>query len=87
MDVVWLEVQMWTPLRGQLRPFTEVICDAPDPLPTDATTWQDWAAAYLDVVAAHDDWQAGRYHYSAERRDEGGHTLQVFARGYWEWAR
>lgn len=84
MDTVWLDLQKWTSLRGHLQPFTDVMCDAPDPAPQDVAGWQAWAVAYLDVVAKYDNWQAGRYHYSAELRDDGGHTLQVFARGYWD---
>jgi len=85
MDVVWLDVQMWTGLRGTFHPFTDVVCDAPDPQPAESGDWQHWASAYLGLVAQQDGWQPGRYHYSAERRDEGGHTLEVFARGLWEW--
>lgn len=84
MDVVWLDLQMWTGLRGHLQPFTDVGCDAPDPPPHDTQGWQDWATAYLDVVARNEGWQPGRYHYTVERRDEQDHILQVFARGYWE---
>ena len=84
MDVVWLDVQMWTGLRGAFHPFIDVACDAPEPLPAAPGDWQRWAGAHLDAVARHEGWQAGRYHYSAERRDDDGRTLEVFARGLWE---
>ncbi|WP_246631301.1 hypothetical protein [Pseudonocardia nigra] len=85
MDVVWLDVQMWTGLRGTFHPFTDVACEAPDPLPAIEGEWQRWASQYLGVVAMQEGWQAGRYAYSAERRDDGGHTLKIFARGQWQW--
>lgn len=85
MDQVWLDVRMWTGLRGNFHPFTDVVCDAPEPLPEVVDEWQRWAAAYLGAVATHEGWQPGRYHYSAEQRDDGGHTLAVFARGTWDW--
>ena len=49
------------------------------------TYWQTWAAAYLEIVAGKDDWQPGRYHYTAELRDDDGRTAQVFTRGQWNW--
>jgi hypothetical protein len=85
MDTVWLDVQMWTPMRGRMHPFTTVVCDAPDPAPRTTADWQTWAAAYLEIVAGKDDWQPGRYHYTAELRDDGGRTAQVFTRGQWNW--
>lgn len=85
VDVVWLDVQMWTGLRGHFHPFLDVACDAPDPLPALEGDWQRWAGAYLEAVAAHESWQPGRYSYSAERRDDGGHTVEVFTRGQWDW--
>ncbi|MGD9987498.1 hypothetical protein [Pseudonocardia sp.] len=85
MDVVWLDVQMWTPLRGSMHPFTDIECDVPDPVPDVPLVWERWALDHLAAVASHDGWQPGRYHYTAERRDRGGHAVEVFARGYWEW--
>lgn len=85
MSEIWLDVQMWTALRGHVQPFTDVICDVPDPVPVDTTDWQGWATGYLAVVAQQDGWQPGRYHYTAERRDDGGHVLGVYVRGIWEW--
>lgn len=85
MELVFLDVQMWTPLRGNYRPFTDVVCDAPDPAPTDVITWQHWAHDHLAAVAGHDGWQPGRYHFSVEHRDDADHTLQVFARGLWDY--
>lgn len=85
MDVVWLDVQMWTGLRGTFHPFLDVACDLPEPLPVAEGDWQQWAGLNLRAVAAHERWQPGRYHYTAEQRDDGGHTLQVFAHSLWEW--
>jgi len=75
MEQVWLDVQMWTGLRGNFHPFTDVVCDAPDPLPDVVDDWQRWATAHLGAVAAQESWQPGRYSYSAEQRDDGGHAL------------
>jgi hypothetical protein len=86
MDQVWLDVRMWTGLRGTFHPFMDVACPAPEPLPTVVGVWQQWAVACLGTVAAAEGWQAGRYHYSAEQRDDGGHALAVFARGTFDWA-
>jgi hypothetical protein len=85
VDVVWLDVQMWTGLRGNFHPFMDVSCEAPDPPPADPDEWTRWAAAHLAAVAEQEGWQAGRYHYSAERRSDGGHALEVFTPGIWEW--
>ena len=85
MDVVWLDVQMWTGLRGSLQPLTDIECDAPQPAPDRLLSWEQWAVEHLTAVAARESWQAGRYHYTAERRDGAGHPVEVFARGYWEW--
>ena len=84
MDRVWLDVQMWTPLRGTFHPFTDVVCEPPDPLPAAVDGWQVWATAQLGAVAGQQRWQPGRYHYSAEQRDEGGQPLTVFVRGVWD---
>ena len=86
MDEVWLDVQMWTGLRGNFRPFMDVSCPVPEPLPTVVGVWQQWAVTSLSTVAAAEGWQAGRYHYCAEQRDDGGHALTVFARGTFDWA-
>lgn len=86
MDVVWLDVQMWTGLRGSLQPLTDIECDAPRPVPDSVLGWERWAVEQLAVVAVKEGWQPGRYHYTAEHRDRSGHTDEVFARGYWEWA-
>jgi hypothetical protein len=85
MEQVWLDVQMWTGLRGNFHPFTDLECEAPDPPPATPGDWQRWASQYLGVVAVQEGWQPGRYSYVAERRDDAGHTLQVFTRGQWEW--
>jgi hypothetical protein len=86
VDTVWLDVSMWTGLRGTFHPFMDVACEAPDPPPVDAGEWQQWACSYLTGVAQREGWQAGRYAYSAERRDDGGHPVEVLTRGQWEWA-
>ena len=86
MDVVWLDVQMWTGLRGTFHPFLDVACDPPEPVPTVEGDWQTWAALNLEAVAAHERWQSGRYSYTAERRDDGGRAMEVFAHGMWDWA-
>jgi hypothetical protein len=83
--MVWLDVQMWTGLRGTFRPFIDVACDLPEPLPAIVSDWQQWANGQLRAVAQQESWQPGRYHYSAEYRDDDGHTLQVFAHGVWDW--
>jgi hypothetical protein len=85
VDVVWIGVRMWTPLRGHFQQFTDVVCDAPQPEPAAIVEWQRWASDYLGAVAAQDGWQPGRYHFSAERRDDGGHSTEVLAQGMWEW--
>ena len=85
METVWLDVQMWTGLRGNFHPFTEVACAAPEPAPGIPGEWQQWAGAYLGAVAQLEGWQPGRYAYSAELRDEDGHTVEVLTRGQWEW--
>jgi hypothetical protein len=84
VDPVWLDVQMWTGLQGNFHPFLDISCDAPDPLPADDGEWQRWSGAHLDAVARQEGWQPGRYHYSAERRDDGGRTVEIFVRGLWE---
>lgn len=85
METVWLDVQMWTGLRGNFHPFMDVACEAPDPPPRDPAEWQQWANAHLDAVAQREGWQAGRYAYRAERRDDDGHPVDVLTRGQWEW--
>ena len=85
METVWLDVRMWTGLRGNFHPFMDVACDAPDPPPIVAAEWQRWAHSYLGAVAQEESWQAGRYAYSAELRDEDGRTVEVLTRGQWEW--
>lgn len=85
MEKVSIDVQKWTGLRGNFHPYTEVVCDAPQPLPEEVGTWQQWAADSLLVVARAESWQAGRYHYAAQQRDGEGHTLTTFARGTWDW--
>lgn len=84
VDVVWLDVRMWTGLRGAYQPFIDVACEPPEPLPVEPTGWQRWAGLNLESVAAQEGWQPGRYHFSAEHRDDSGHTLEVFAQGLWE---
>jgi hypothetical protein len=86
VDVVWLDVQMWTGLRGNFQPFTEVVLDAPDPVPSSPDEWQHWVARSLAEVAAQDGWQAGRYFFSAELRDDNDRTTQVLSQGQWEWS-
>jgi hypothetical protein len=85
MDTVWLDVQMWTGLRGNFHPFMDVACEAPDPPPAGPSDWQGWAGAYLAAVAEQERWQPGRYAYTAERRDDAGHPVEVYTRGQWEW--
>lgn len=85
MDQVWLDVQMWTGLQGNFHPFKDVVCAAPQPLPDLVDGWQRWAVGQLDVVAAQETWQPGRYHYAAEQRAENGRALTVFAQGVWDW--
>ena len=85
METVWLDVQMWTGLRGNFHPFMDVACEAPDPPPAMAGEWQQWAGSYLWAVAQKENWQPGRYAYSAEVRDDEGHILEVLTRGQWEW--
>lgn len=85
MDVLWLDVSMWTGLRGDFLPFTDVACDPPDPAPRSVQEWQEWAAHYLAVVAEQDGWQAGRYHYTAERRDDDERTVEVIVHGHFSW--
>ena len=85
MDTVWLDVSMWTGLRGTFHPFIDIACEAPDPPPGDEGEWQQWATSYLSAVAQEEGWQAGRYAYRAERRDAGDHATQVLTRGQWEW--
>lgn len=82
---VWLNVRMWTGLRGNFHQFTDVASDAPDPAPTLAGEWQQWAAARLGVAAQQDAWQPGRYAYDVERRDDEGRTVEILARGQWQW--
>lgn len=62
---------MWTGLRGTFHPFLDVACDPPEPVPTLEGDWQTWAALNLEAVAAHEQWQAGRYHYTVERATAG----------------
>jgi hypothetical protein len=85
VDSVWLDVQKWTGLRGNFHPFIEVDCRAPDPAPASAGEWQQWATAQLGAVALQERWQAGRYAYVAERRDEDGRSVELLTRGQWEW--
>jgi hypothetical protein len=85
VDTVWLDVSMWTGLRGTFHPYMDVACEAPDPPPADEGEWQRWAVAYLEAVARGEGWQPGRYAYQAERRDVGGHAVAVLTRGQWEW--
>jgi hypothetical protein len=62
-----------------------VDCRAPDPAPVSAGEWQQWATAQLGAVALRERWQAGRYAYVAERRDEDGRSVELLTRGQWEW--
>jgi hypothetical protein len=86
VDTVWLDVQMWTPLRGNFHPFLDVVCEAPDPAPAVEGEWRQWASAHLAAAAEHEQWQPGRYHYTAELRDDNGRQVEVKVRGIWEWA-
>jgi hypothetical protein len=85
VETVWLDVQMWTGLRGNFHPFMDVACEAPDPPPAMAGEWQQWAGSHLGAVAQKENWQPGRYAYSAEVRDDEGHILEVLTRGQWAW--
>ena len=86
VETVWLDVQMWTGLRGNFHPFKDVACEVGEPPPAFAGEWQQWADSYLSAVAQQEAWQPGRYAYSAERRDDDGHILEVLTRGQWEWS-
>jgi hypothetical protein len=85
VDTVWLDVSMWTGLRGNFHPFMDIACEVPDPPPADPGEWQQWASSSLGAVAQQEGWQAGRYAYRVERRDDGGHAVEVLTRGQWEW--
>jgi hypothetical protein len=84
VDRVWLDVQMWTGLRGTFHHFTEIACAPPAPVPDTVDGWEVWAPAQLAAVAGTDGWQPGRYHWTAEQRDGGGRAVAVFARGVWD---
>ncbi len=83
VDDVWLDVQMWTGLRGNFHPFIDILCEVPEPPPepNDIEGWRGSALATLTRVAAVDGWQPGRYHYTAERRDSVGRPQQVYVQG------
>jgi hypothetical protein len=83
MNDVWIDVQMWTALRGNFHPFLEIECDVPDggPAADDVDAWRERAVATLTRVADADGWQSGRYHYTVERRDPAGRALEVFVQG------
>lgn len=85
MDVVWIDVSMWTGLSGRVQPFTDVKCDAPEDTPASAEDWKDWALTHLTGLAEQDRWQPGRYHYSVQQRDPSGRPVDTFAEGVWEW--
>lgn len=85
VDVVWIDVSMWTGLSGRVQPFTDVECDPPEETPTSSEGWKDWALTHLTVLAEQDQWQPGRYHYTVEQRDGSGRQLEAFAQGVWEW--
>jgi hypothetical protein len=85
VESVWLDVQKWVGLRGVFHPFIEVDCEAPDPLPGSGSEWQQWATEQLRAVAVRESWQAGRYAYTAERRDEHGYRFELLTRGQWDW--
>jgi hypothetical protein len=80
-----IDVQMWTPLRGNLHPFTSVVCETPDPAPRDGDEWKRWAAASLLAVADRDHWQPGRYYFRAEITDDADRTAEVLAQDHWEY--
>jgi len=84
-DVVWIDVSMWSGLTGKLQPFTDIKCDPPEVGPTGVDNWRVWALAQLEHIAAQDDWQPGRYHYTVEQRDPSGRPLDAYAHGIWEW--
>jgi hypothetical protein len=83
MSDVWIDVQMWTALRGNFHPYLEIECDVPDggPAADDVDAWRERAVATLTRVADADGWQSGRYHYTVERRDPAGRVLEVFVQG------
>jgi hypothetical protein len=87
VESVWLDVKKWTPLRGIFHPFIEVDCKVPDPAPASRSEWQQWATEQLSAVAQQESWQAGRYAYIAERRDEDGRSMELLTRGQWDWKR
>ncbi|HEY0574725.1 MAG TPA: hypothetical protein VGD73_11550 [Pseudonocardia sp.] len=84
-DAVWIDVSMWSGLSGKPQPFTEIKCDPPEVAPTGVDDWRDWALAQLEQIAAQDDWQPGRYHFTVEQRDPSGRPLDAYAHGIWEW--
>ncbi|OLT11481.1 hypothetical protein BJF78_04770 [Pseudonocardia sp. CNS-139] len=84
VESVWLDVRKWTGLRGTFHPFIEVDCQVPEPRPVSGDEWQEWATAQLHAVASRERWQAGRYAYTAERRDEDGRSFEELTRGQWD---
>jgi hypothetical protein len=84
-DAVWIDVGMWSALSGRLQPFTEVECDPPERPPAEPEHWQEWAVVHLAQLAKQDAWQPGRYHFTVERRDPSGRSLDSYAHGIWEW--
>jgi hypothetical protein len=84
-DSVWIDVGMWSPLSGRIRPFTDVQCEPPETSLADARAWQDWALAHLSDLARREVWQPARYHYTVESWDQSGRALDCYAHGLWEW--
>ena len=83
---LWLDVQMWQPLRGNMLPISDVECESPDPAPTSPQDWHGWAGECLREVADKDGWQPGRYHFTIQQRDSEGRPLEDLGQGFWEWA-
>ena len=82
---LWLDVQMWQPLRGVLHPITEIECDVPDPLPEGFDEWHGWAEACLMEVALRDGWQHGRYTYTIQERDGTDHPVRDLGKDVWDY--
>ncbi|BBG04676.1 MULTISPECIES: hypothetical protein [Pseudonocardia] len=85
LESLWLDVQMWQPLRGVLHPISEIECDIPDPLPEGFDEWHDWAEACLLEVARRDGWQHGRYTYTIQERDGTDHPVRDLGKDVWDY--
>ena len=84
MTVLWIDVAMSSGLRGVFRPMAEISCEVPEPPPTTVLGWQQWATTHLGTLAMQEEWQPGRYGYTVECRDDGGHLVRLLSRGRWQ---